>query len=117
VKNFGLFVSIFFAFWLTGCATSYDRFVDVMGFYISHKTTHKDLITNSGHRWADPEFLRREEKLANNQTAYHYAHPNIFDRQCHYYLVVDDSSDLIVGWGFDIVESDPRVNCGISGGF
>jgi hypothetical protein len=102
---------------LQSCATSHDRFVEVMNFHIDNKYTHSRIIKESGHQWANPDFLYNKEQVDSEITIYHYAHPNIFKRFCHYYFEVNNESNLVVGWGFDPDKSDPAKNCGISGGF
>jgi hypothetical protein len=100
---------------IQSCATSHDRFIEVMDFHTKNKYTHSRVVMESGHQWANPEFLYN--KVQNSKTTiYYYAYPNIFGRFCHYHFEVDNESDLIVGWGFDPDKSDPKLNCGISGG-
>jgi len=95
--------------------TSHELFIDMMNDYIKLEKTISELQAFSGKRIADKEFNVSVELLVNGDKNYHYALPNIFERHCHYYLLVDSKTQRVKGWGFDKDKSDPKINCGASG--
>ena len=114
-----ILISIFLLTILFGCSlrSPHQRFIDDMNTLVDYNLTIK--------KWEDPKFdasgtaskkyLAEIEALSNGDYKYHYAHPNIFGRFCHYYLLVDGETKKVKGWGFDHEKSDPKVECARSG--
>ncbi len=61
---------------------------------------------------ADRRYLAGFEDLPDGTRKYHYARPVLqSDRVCHYHLIVELESSIIVGWGFDYEKGNPEEDC------
>ena len=69
----------------------------------------------TGSAPARDSYFRSKESGDNDTTIYHYASPSIWNTLCYYHLIVKNSSNIVIGWGFDYGNTDPKKNCGRSG--
>jgi len=107
-----LFVVLFGCTW----KSPHEVFVEDMQTYVGYDVTIERLDElSSGYGLVDSGYLTDVETLNDGNLRYHYAHPNIWGRHCHYYFVVDGRTRKVIGWGFDYDKSDPTRECGRSG--
>jgi hypothetical protein len=115
-------VSIFI-FFLAGCVslkTAYQRFVEWGDQEVAlHKTLDKydlDPRYPLGRYFADSHDLTGKEMDHDGFWIYHYAMRVLTGEYvCHYHLVVDPGTSVVVGWGFDTELGDPKETCGVAG--
>jgi hypothetical protein len=94
-------------------------FVDSMDTKLARKSTLEQLGYDPAypHGWfvADEHYLTGSEHRGDGMDLYHYALPMLTGKVvCHYYLVVDRQSRIVVGWGFDKELGDPKKTCVIA---
>jgi len=46
---------------------------------------------------------------------YHYVSEQAGGIICHYHVIVDKKSRLLISWGFDYDRGDPKTTCGLYG--
>lgn len=107
---------------LSGCTTqsAYEQFVSSMDGYLSWGKTLEEMDSASEKSYiffvADHRYLTREEYITSEIIRYHYARQFLVPNQyCYYYLDVNASTRVVVGWGFDEEFGDPRKVCGRAG--
>lgn len=69
------------------------------------------------HGWflADEHYLTGIEQRADGMRVYHFALPMLTGKiVCHYHLLVERDSRIVVGWGFDREFGDPEKTCRIA---
>jgi len=65
---------------------------------------------------ADYHSLTNIQVRPDGRSIYHYAKPMLTGKYtCHFHLIADSASTVVIGWGFDLEISDPKKNCGIAG--
>ena len=108
---------------LGGClsfVSSYKGFVHWVDFEVAqHKTIEQlgfDPAYPSGRYLANERYLVSKEVGSDGRWIYHYAKPTLRkDMICHYHLLVDPKTRVVVGWGFDMELGDPKKTCGVAG--
>lgn len=111
-------------FLVSGCSsffkTAHQKFIGSMNLEISLKQTIKEMDYDSnyptGRYMADYHDLTAKKVRPDGFLVYHYAKRMLTGEYiCHYHLVVDPKTDIVVGWGFDRELGDPKKTCGIAG--
>lgn len=108
---------------MDGCFSvhsSFQQFVLTTNALVGENRTIEELGFNPvyplGKYVANVYNLTRIESGRSGQLIYHYATATLRpDMVCHYHLVVDSQTHLVVGWGFDAELGDPRKTCGAAG--
>lgn len=100
--------------------TAYERFVDWGDQEVAlNKTLDKydyDPKYPLGAYFADSRYLTSKEMSQDDRWIYHYARRVLTGEYvCHYHLVVDKNTNILVGWGFDTELGDPKKTCGVAG--
>jgi hypothetical protein len=95
------------------------RFVESMNIAVSTNRTVEQhgYDPEYPHGWflADEHYLTGIEQRADGMRVYHFALPMLTGKIiCHYYLLVDRDSRIVVGWGFDRELGDPEKTCRIA---
>jgi hypothetical protein len=70
----------------------------------------------NGFYVADEHYFTGKTQRLDGIWVYHYARPMVAGRIiCHYFLLVDQSSQLVIGYGFDRELGDPEKTCRVAG--
>lgn len=113
----------FFFVFVSGCISfkdTHQRFIDEISYKVSLKRPIAKMDYNpdypTGSYMADFHDLTNKEVRSDGFLIYHYAKGMLTGEYiCHYHLVIDPKTDIVVGWGFDTEFSDPQKNCRIAG--
>lgn len=108
---------------LGGClsfVSSYQGFVRWVDSEVALRKTIEQLGFDPAYPFG--AYLADEHYLTNTTTdkdgwlIYHYARPTLkIDMICHYHLIVDSKTRIVVGWDFDREFGDPKKTCGVAG--
>jgi hypothetical protein len=95
------------------------RFIESMDIKVATKKTIEQHGYDPAypHGWflADQHYLTGIQQRGDGMDVYHYALPMLTGKvTCHYYLLVDRTSRIVVGWGFDSELGDPEKTCRIA---
>lgn len=91
-----------------------------MNLEVSLKQTLKEMGYDSnyptGRYMADYRDLTIKDVRSDGFLIYHYAKKMLTGEYiCHYHLVVDPKTEIVIDWGFDTELGDPQKTCGIGG--
>lgn len=69
-----------------------------------------------GAYFGDSRYFTNKELRPDGLLAYHYARRVLTGKYiCHYHIIVDPNTNVVVGWGFDTELGDPKQTCGRAG--
>ncbi len=61
------------------------------------------------------KYLADIEPMDKDYDKYHYARVSIWGKYCYYFIIVERSTNMPAGWGFDRHLADPTKTCGTAG--
>ena len=104
---------------VSACASMHETFVQSINSLVSSKRTIELEGYNpkypNGFYFADEHYLVSREQRPGGLWVYHYARPMLTGRiTCHYYLLVNPETRIVVGYGFDRELGDPEKTCRIA---
>lgn len=119
-KKLLIFVMLMFMIGCVSFKTAHERFIDRMNLEMSLKQTVAQMDYDPeyplGMYMADFHDLTTKEVRLDGFLVHHYAMPMLTGKYiCHYHLVVDPKTTVVVDWGFDVELGDPKKTCGIGG--
>jgi hypothetical protein len=102
-----------------GFKSMHENFIESMDAKVATKKTVEqhgyDPKYAHGFFLADEHYLTSKERRQDGTWVYHFALPMLNGRiTCHYYLLVDQGSRIVVGYGFDREFGDPERTCRIA---
>ena len=105
---------------VSACASMHEQFIQSINTMVSNKSTVKqegyDPRFPNGFYFADEHYLSGKEQRPDGIWVYHFARPMLTGRiTCHYNLLVDPDTGIVVGYGFDRELGDPEKTCRIAG--
>lgn len=116
---FPLGILVLIVFGCTSLKTPHQRFIEWADGKVSLKLTLEQLDYDPkyplGRYLADYHNLATTNVRSDGFIVYHYARKIFTGDFCHYHLIVDPNSKIVVGWGFDTEFGDPRKSCGTAG--
>lgn len=101
--------------------SAHERFKDWANQEVALNTTVDKLDYNPnyplGRYFADSHHLTSKEMRSDGSWVYHYARFTLFNKKnlCHYHLIIDAATRVVIGWGFDEDLGDPKKACGVAG--
>jgi hypothetical protein len=103
----------------SACASMHEKFIQSLNTVVSNKETVEREGFNpaypNGFYFADLRYLTGKEQRQDGMWVYHFARPMLTGRiVCHYHLLIDQTSRLVVGYGFDSELGDPEKTCRIA---
>lgn len=104
---------------VSACVSMHEKFIQSINSTVSNKKTVEqegyDPAYPNGFYFADERYLSGKEQRQDGMWVYHFARPMLTGRiTCHYYLLVDQNSRIVVGYGFDREFGDPEKTCRIA---
>lgn len=104
---------------VSACVSMYDKFVETMDIQVAtHRTLAQlgyDPSYPHGFYVADERYFTGKDRRGDGVWLYHFAFPMLSGRiTCHYHLLVESGSGIVVGWGFDTQYGSPERTCRIA---
>jgi hypothetical protein len=101
-------------------SSPHQRFIDWADGEVAGVNALEDLNFDPryprGAYLADERFLVSTETRPDGRLMYHFARPTLrLNMICHYHLVVEPASMLVIDWGFDAGFGDPERVCRVAG--
>ena len=104
---------------VSACVTMHEQFIQSINATVSNQETVEqegyDPAHPNGFYFADERYLSGKEQQQDGMWVYYFVRPMLTGRiTCHYYLLVDQNSRIVVGYGFDQEFGDPEKTCRIA---
>ena len=104
---------------VSACVSMHEKFIESMNIKVATKKTVEQhgYDPKFPHGWflADEHYLSSKERRQDGMWIHHFALPMLTGRiTCHCYLLVDQNTRIVVGWGFDREYGDPEKTCRIA---